>query len=109
MPNFKQVFMLSLSPLWIFILWIGFSSKSPAQSVPFNISAVDLVQLARNGYLREQGIPQFNRLASAYRSGEISAEDVIEAAIADNRLSAGVADDPGYLETVDHFLNDLDR
>ncbi|WP_159786836.1 hypothetical protein [Sodalinema gerasimenkoae] len=109
MPNFKQVFMLSLSPLWILILWIGFSSKSPAQSVPFNISAVDLVQLARNGYLREQGIPQFNRLASAYRSGDISADDVIQAAIADNRLSPGIADDPGYLETVDHFLDDLDR
>ncbi|TVR13403.1 MAG: hypothetical protein EA395_04150 [Phormidium sp. GEM2.Bin31] len=109
MANFKQIFILGLSPILIVSLWISFSGKSPAQSAQFNISAVDLVQLARNGYLREQGIPQFNRLASAYRSGEISAEDVIEAAIADNRLSAGVADDPGYLETVDHFLNDLDR
>lgn len=88
---------------------IVFSVTPPAQAVDFNISAIDLVYLARNGYLTEQGIPQFSQLAFAYRSGRVSAEDLINAAIAENQLSPGVADDPGYLETVDHFLDDLDR
>ncbi|USR92418.1 hypothetical protein NEA10_06785 [Phormidium yuhuli AB48] len=80
-----------------------------AEAVNHNTSAFNLVQLARNGYLRDQGIPQFNQLAGDYRSGQITAEDLIRAAIAENRISPDVADDPGYLETVDHFLNDLDR
>ncbi len=104
MVNFKAFFIVLAS-----YIVITFAITPPATAADISISAVDLVQLARNGYLQEQGIPQFNQLAFAYRSGELSAEDVINAAITANRLSRDVADDPGYLETVDHFLNDLDR
>lgn len=99
---------LNLTILSLLCVSLIAAPQSRAESPDTEISAVDLVQLARNGYLQEQGIPQFNQLSSDYNSGEVCAEDVVEAAIADDRLSPEVLTDTGYLATVDHCLDHLD-
>ncbi|MCC5897142.1 MAG: hypothetical protein JJU32_04390 [Phormidium sp. BM_Day4_Bin.17] len=72
-------------------------------------SALSVVNLARNGYLQDQAIPQFNRLGAAYRGGSLTAEDVIEAAVNEGRLSADRLTDESYRDAVADFLDDLDR
>ena len=53
----------------------------------------ELVNLARTGYLQDQGIPSHNGLAHAARFGQLSAQDLVEAGIADNRLSLEALND----------------
>ncbi|KPQ40595.1 MAG: hypothetical protein ACLFM4_00435 [Phormidium sp.] len=99
---------LNLTILSLLCVSLISAAPSRAESPEKEISAVDLVQLARNGYLQDQGIAQFNQLASDYNSGQVCAEDVVEAAIADDRLSPETLTDNGYLATVDHCLDHLD-
>jgi hypothetical protein len=62
----------------------GAASVNATQQVtPFN-----LVDLARNGYFQEQGIPSHGTLGGAYISKRIQAEDLVKAAIAQNRLAS---------------------
>lgn len=79
-----------------------------AQARTFELTPFNLVNLARNGYLMDHGIPRFNLLSSRYRQGSISARDLVQAAINDNRLSSEVLQDQRYIQAVDNFLNDLD-
>ncbi len=71
------------------------------------IDAFDLVSAAYRGYFQEWGIPGYARLDQAYRGGQITASDLIKAAIAANRLSATAIEDPSYIHAVDTNLYDL--
>jgi hypothetical protein len=77
-------------------------SSSQQETEPFN-----LVGLAYQGYFEDQGIPSAQTLITAYRSGDISAEDVVKGAIQANRLSPEVLKDAEYIGAVDNQLNAL--
>ncbi|NJL22776.1 MAG: hypothetical protein HC895_21275 [Leptolyngbyaceae cyanobacterium SM1_3_5] len=82
----------------------GFAPKANAQPNPF-----DLVNLARNGYFQEQGIPSHGNLTFAVGTGRVTAEQIVQAAIAETRLSPDRLTDSRYLEMVEAQLEDLHR
>ena len=77
---------------------------------PFNTAF-----LAYQGYLKEQGIPSGSALVSEYQTGNLTAKDVVQAAVKANKLTAQALNDPSYLNAVELQLrsfintNDLDN
>lgn len=71
------------------------------------ISPFRLVDLARNGYFESYGIPSHAALVSAVQTGRVTAEDLVESAVMDQRLTADKLDDRRYLRSVDRFLEYL--
>lgn len=78
---------------------IGSGPSYATQVTPFG-----LVYLARHGYFREQGIPGYGSLMAAYESGDVTAEELVQAAIDTNRLSVDVLDDSGFMDAVANQL-----
>ena len=70
---------------------------------PFN-----LVYTAYQGGYSENGIPSYDGLSAAYDSGDITAEDLMEVAISEGRLSASKLDDPSYVNAVKAHLEHLE-
>lgn len=84
---------------------VGLASLAPvANAEP---SPAQLANLARNGYLTEQGIPSFAVLGTAHQMGRITAEDVIQAAIEDGRLAPEFATQR-FEAALEQSLTDLD-
>ena len=71
---------------------------------PFQLS-----YLAISGGLEEEGIPGGEQLLSAYRQGNISAADVVEAGAASNRLGTAASNQEDYTAGVDRMLGLLRR
>ena len=78
--------------------------KNLSDNDSYGVSPRELISLARHGNLRNQGIPSHDRFRQSVRSGKITAEELIQSAIATNRLSAEVASDRNYVETVTNHL-----
>ncbi len=72
------------------------------QTTPFN-----LAYLAYRGYFKEQGIPSYDALIMAYRTGQISVEDIVQSAVKANRVSDRVLTDQNYLNAVEALLDDI--
>lgn len=72
------------------------------QITPFN-----LAYLAYRGELRNQGIPGYSGLVSAYQDGRVSAESLVQTAITTNLLSENALNDEGYINAVDAQLRDF--
>ncbi|MEL6441226.1 MAG: hypothetical protein AAFQ80_18480 [Cyanobacteria bacterium J06621_8] len=70
----------------------------------YGVSPRQLVSMARHGRFKAQGIPSHDSFRSGVRSGNISAEDLIQSAIASRRLSAEAINDLQYLNTVASHL-----
>jgi hypothetical protein len=68
---------------------------------------VNLVSLAYRGYFKNQGIPSYGVLITAYQSGKISAQELVQVAIEANRVSAEVLSDSGYINAVEQGLRNL--
>ncbi len=83
------------------------AAKSATDSVNLDIQPFNLVHRAYSGHFSQQGIPGFNGLATAYRSGQIEAEDLIQTAINRGRLSPDALDDAGYVNAVKFQLEKL--
>lgn len=66
-----------------------------------------LVNAAYNGRLKAQGIPSFADLVDDILMDDIEAEDLVEAAIAQGRLTAATLEDRRFLNTVNARLRDL--
>lgn len=79
------------------------------QNMQYQISAVDLVNLAYRGALRSQGIPSYVALNLSYRRRTITAKDVVDAAVKANLIEAAAVNDPGYLNVVDAQLKSLEN
>ncbi len=69
---------------------------------------VNLVSLAYRGYFKNQGIPGYGVLIAAYKSGKITAQEIVQVAVEANRLPAEVLSDSGYVNAVEQELSDLD-
>ncbi|MGK7942948.1 MAG: hypothetical protein AB4058_00580, partial [Microcystaceae cyanobacterium] len=71
---------------------------------PFN-----LVGIAYQGFLADQGIPSAKSLIIAVNSGKVTAESLVSAAIAQGRLSPDTINDRSYLLVVERKLDGLNR
>lgn len=104
----KRIISVSLS----FFLLASLSAPALAFDTPYSqgkIAPFNLVGLAYQGFFEEQGIPSAEALFSAYRRGEISAEDVVKGAIQANRLSSELLKDSNYISAVNSQLEALTR
>ena len=81
---------------------IGTFPKYIYQITPFN-----LAEQAYRGYFKDQGIPSYDQLSSAYNEGRITALDLVKSAIQVNRLSPQALNERGYLNAVDAQLSSL--
>jgi hypothetical protein len=81
--------------------------NSANASVNRDIKPFNLVHRAYSGHFSEQGVPSFNGLATAYQNGQIEAEDLVQTAVDQGRLSPDALDDAGYVNAVDFQLQDL--
>ena len=88
---------LIFASLVMFILTVASPSNA---ATPAN-----LVELARNGYFKEQGIPSFIALEDAVSSGQINGEDLVQAAVERNRISSDLSNDSNYVSSVDRQLD----
>ncbi|EAZ94219.1 hypothetical protein [Crocosphaera chwakensis] len=66
-----------------------------------SLGATSLVQLAYQGFLKNQGIPSHGGLVRSVMSGKVDAETLVTAAIAVGRVSPDTLYDKGYLDLVD--------
>jgi hypothetical protein len=66
----------------------------------------DIFNLARNGYFEAEGIPSHGSLIHAYRFGSVTAQDLVNAAIAQNRLSPETLEDEHFIRAINQYLLD---
>ncbi|MEO1209260.1 MAG: hypothetical protein AAFX78_06935 [Cyanobacteria bacterium J06638_20] len=78
------------------------AETNKVQLTPFQVTS-----LAYRGSFGEAGIPGYGALESGIATGDIVAEDVIEAAIASGRLSAEALEDGAFVSSVDNQLENL--
>ncbi len=76
------------------------NNTANTQLTPF-----ELVSLAYQGEYRMQGIPGFGSFQSATSSKEITAKDLIKAAIDANQLTPDIQTDRSYLNAVEQQLS----
>jgi len=78
-------------------------ANATSQTTPSN-----LANLARNGYFQEQGIASHSALDTAITRGQVNAENLIEAAVEENRIApeTGMAKlTPNFRELGSHVSN----
>lgn len=80
---------------------------APGAMAVETITPKNLVNRAYSGAYTEQGIPGFQNLANAHRYGKVEAEDLIQRAIADGRLTQEALEDQGYINSVENALRKL--
>ena len=79
---------------------------SPTQ-IERQIGAFDLVNAAYRGRFKQWGIPAYARLDQAYRGRQITATDLVKAAIEAEQLPAIALEDQNYIKAVDTNLYGL--
>lgn len=84
------------------VLSSNLTPMSGAQPRPF-----ELVYLAFQGYLSQQGIPSNDDLIAAYESGKVTPKTLVQSAVEANRLSANVLNDQDYISAVGFQLREL--
>jgi hypothetical protein len=96
--------------------------KTPANAAPIavvnpsyltsmtnEVQPFHLVYLGYQGFLQKEGIPSSGGFVSAYQNGKITAKNLIDAAIAQGKLSPEKANDRAYIRAVEHHLMYLDN
>jgi hypothetical protein len=82
----------------------AFNPHTQTATTSAYLNPAQLVFFARNGYLREQGVPSNSDLVNQYKSGKLTAQVLVGRAIQANRLPAEVAQDQGYIFAVESNL-----
>ena len=80
------------------------STRSIIEITPFN-----LVTRSYQGYFADRGIPSNAAFVNAVRRGKVTAEDLVNEAIAKGRLSPETINDQAYLNHVSSHLDHLDE
>jgi hypothetical protein len=81
---------------------INTDSSNARYLQPFNIAF-----LAYQGAFKEQGIPSAGTLISEFQIGNLTAKDVVQAAVKAKKLPAQVLDDRGYVNAVESQLTSI--
>jgi hypothetical protein len=89
----------------LFVLSVSMLGTANAQAKSVETTPSNLLNLARNGYFQEQGIPGFSAFENALKSRQLTAEDIIQAAVQQDRLSADHLNDTVYVQSVNRLLN----
>ena len=90
-------------------LAIVLTNLAPAQAQnldnsSYNLTPRNLVNLARQGRFKAQGVPSHANFVHAIRSGRVDAETLVSSAIANNRLPESAISDRNYLNAVTNHL-----
>ena len=83
------------------------SNNSSNSSDIRSTEAFNLVSSAYRGDFEDQGINSYATLVSNYETGELTAEDLIKAAIESGDLSPEAMKDESYVQAVDFQLDSL--
>jgi hypothetical protein len=75
------------------------SNQSVAMSSP-ELKPFNLVFLAYQGYFEKSGIASAGQFVSNLRSGKVTAQSLVQAAVNENRLPAQTLEDREYLNSV---------
>lgn len=71
----------------------------------YSVSSRKLISLARQGRFEKQGVPGYSNFRNGVRSGRVTAEVLVESAIAQSRLPQSASSDRNYLNAVANHLN----
>jgi hypothetical protein len=82
------------------ILLSSVAIASAVKADTIEVTPFQLVSLAQNGYLEDQGIPKGGTFIDESRAGRITPLQVVQAAVDDGRLSADTLTDQTYLNAV---------
>ena len=82
-----------------------FSTSAKAE----DITPINLVFRAYQGYFAEQGIPSYAPFIQAAQLGQIDAQDLVKGAVDRGRLSADKLEDTSYLNKVEAALFKIER
>lgn len=107
MKRFEKILGRVIIPLTVaagVILLSGTAPVGAQQTGP-----VQLVFLAFQGGLQEQGVPRAGALLRGVRLGRITSEQVVSAGIEAGRIPPSTLNDRAYLRTVESELEDLQR
>ncbi|MGL5807482.1 MAG: hypothetical protein ACRC2R_02330 [Xenococcaceae cyanobacterium] len=96
----KSIFVSLLSVL----LFLGYSPIAKAETQQ-QIKPFNLIFLARQGYFQKHNIPSNGAFKAAVKEGRVKAEDLVKAAIAENRLPSQASDDRSYLNRLRLMLD----
>ncbi|HHP7243155.1 MAG TPA: hypothetical protein ACFE0H_00570 [Elainellaceae cyanobacterium] len=94
----KRLFTIGVSALLISMAASLTAMTAKAEVIGAN--PADLVYLAYQGYLTEQGIPRYGRLINDLHTRQVTVDDVIEAGIQANRISEDARTDQSYRHAV---------
>jgi hypothetical protein len=72
----------------------------PKVEVKITLNPFNLAYLAYQGYFSEEGIPESGELLQGFRTGNITAFQVVKAAVAQNRLPASFLKNNAYISAV---------
>jgi hypothetical protein len=86
----------------------GEISAASSNSARHDIKPFNLVHRAYSGDFSDQGVPGFNRFITAYESGQIGAQDLVQTAVDQGRLPQDALNDESYLEAVELHLQSLE-
>lgn len=93
------------SSLLILVLSVAtFAAIAKAET---KLSSFEVVTLAYQGRLTENGIPGYASLEANVNFGTITAEDIIEAAIASGHLAETSLEDSTFIAEVERHLQNL--
>lgn len=88
--------------LLIVLMFIAIAPAAKTQSeriTPFN-----LAHLARQGYFQRLGISSYSALCAAVEARRVQAKDIVNAAIAHNRLSSEMLNNRSYLKRLEVLI-----
>ena len=80
------------------------AEASESSSASYSVTPRELISLARQGRFKALGIPSHDNFRNAVRTNKITATELIESAIANNRLPESVRGDRQYFDTVTSHL-----
>lgn len=108
----KRFILAGLTTLALCSAMISTATADPTAYNPYTaantandrLAPSDLVTMAQRGYLKQQGIPGYLGLASAYTLGQIGAKEVVQGAVTAQLLPAEAVNDQAYLNLVDSQL-----
>ena len=98
---------VATTALSLVIATTAFAPVAEAAEMTKTLTPFQVSSLAYRGSFSEAGIPGYGALESGITTGDIVAEDVIEAAIASGRLSADALDNSTFISSVDNQLEIL--
>ncbi|MGK7933646.1 MAG: hypothetical protein AB4041_19745 [Microcystaceae cyanobacterium] len=88
---------------------VAFNPNTNTRQSAYQTQPINLVSIASQGFLEAQGIPSGAFLPYSVKSGKVTAESLVQAAIAQGRLSADTINNRSYLSIVERELKSLDR